>query len=126
MNVTDLKSGGRRRPRSSLHHHCRHCTHCSRDVPCFEARIGKLQTEKVDVNQQPAKADLLLPKPQDRTVEQLSGEVTAVRNQAAKLESKLIESNENVRVLLGKLEALAKDRLLPAGLVTFEASLLSR
>jgi conjugal transfer pilus assembly protein TraB len=64
----------------------------------------------------PAKADLLLPKPQDRTVEQLSGEVTAVRNQAAKLESKLIESNENVRVLLGKLEALAKDQTLTSGL----------
>jgi conjugal transfer pilus assembly protein TraB len=72
--------------------------------------------KKVDVNQQPAKADLLLPKPQDRTVEQLSGEVTAVRNQAAKLESKLIESNENVRVLLGKLEALAKDQTLTSGL----------
>jgi conjugal transfer pilus assembly protein TraB len=69
---------------------------------------GNFKQKKVDVNQQPAKADLLLPKPQDRTVEQLSGEVTAVRNQAAKLESKLIESNENVRVLLGKLEALAK------------------
>jgi conjugal transfer pilus assembly protein TraB len=77
---------------------------------------GTSNRKKVDVNQQPAKADLLLPKPQDRTVEQLSGEVTAVRNQAAKLESKLIESNENVRVLLGKLEALAKDQTLTSGL----------
>lgn len=42
--------------------------------------------------------------------------MTAVRNQAAKLESKLIESNENVRVLLGKLEALAKDQTLTSGL----------
>lgn len=77
---------------------------------------GNLKQKKVDVNQQPAKADLLLPKPQDRTVEQLSGEVTAVRNQTAKLESKLIESNENVRVLLGKLDALTKDQTLTSGI----------
>lgn len=77
---------------------------------------GNLKQKKVDVNQQPAKADLLLPKPQDRTVEQLSGEVTAVRNQTAKLESKLIESNENVRVLLGKLDALTRDQTLTSGI----------
>jgi conjugal transfer pilus assembly protein TraB len=77
---------------------------------------GTSNRKRSTSTQQPAKADLLLPKPQDRTVEQLSGEVTAVRNQAAKLESKLIESNENVRVLLGKLEALAKDQTLTSGL----------
>lgn len=77
---------------------------------------GNFKQKKVDVNQAPAKADLLLPKPQDRTVEQLSGEVTAVRTQTAKLETKLKESNDNVRVLLGKLDEITKNQTLTSGL----------
>lgn len=77
---------------------------------------GNYKQKKADVNQAPAKADLLLPKPQDRTVEQLSGEVTAVRSQVSTLEKKVGESNENVRILLGRMDELTKNSTLTSGI----------
>lgn len=63
---------------------------------------------KTDINTPLVKADMLMPKPQDRTVEQLSGELSQQQRTLEKLQRTIERKDEDQRLLLTRLDDAMK------------------
>lgn len=73
---------------------------------------GDRRANRVNVNTPLTKANMLTPRAQDRSVEQLSGEVTQQQRSIERIEKTLDRQSEDTRLLLGRLdEAMTQIKL---------------